>query len=157
MFFFLLKVNFPSKKVGKNGINSNESSLNCLLVLRMTTYTGVLGNQIYALKQAFLSLRTELATALAPIITKIVEFLRDKVIPKVKELIAKWKEMSSGLKVVIGVIGGVLTALGPVLSIVAKVIGLVGKLKEAVSALGGATKSCFIICFVCIITHLPNY
>ena len=102
--------------------------------------TGKLGNEIYALKQAFLSLRTELATALAPIITKIVNFLKDTVIPKVKELIQKWKEMSSGLKVVIGVIGGVLTAIGPVLTIVAKVIGLVGKLKEAVSALGGATK-----------------
>ena len=102
--------------------------------------TGKLGNEIYALKQAFLSLRTELATALAPVITKIVNFLKDTVIPKVKELIQKWKEMSSGLKVVIGVIGGVLTALGPVLTIVAKVIGLVGKLKEAVSALGGATK-----------------
>ena len=49
--------------------------------------TGALGNEIYALKQAFLSLRTELATALAPIITKIVEFLRDKVIPKIKEII----------------------------------------------------------------------
>ena len=102
--------------------------------------TGALGNQIYALKQAFLSLRTELATALAPVITKIVNFLKDTVIPKVKELIAKWKEMSSGLKVIIGVVGGILTAIGPVLTIVAKVIGLVGKLKEAVSALGGATK-----------------
>ena len=76
--------------------------------------TGKLGNEIYALKQAFLSLRTELATALAPVITKIVNFLKDTVIPKVKELIQKWKEMSSGLKVVIGVIGGVLTAIGPV-------------------------------------------
>ena len=37
--------------------------------------TGKLGNEIYALKQAF-SLRTELATALAPIITKIVNFLK---------------------------------------------------------------------------------
>ncbi len=102
--------------------------------------TGALGNQIYALKQAFLSLRTELATALAPIMTKIVNFLKDTVIPKVKELIQKWKEMSSGLKVIIGVIGGILTAIGPIISVVAKVIGLVGKLKEAVSALGGATK-----------------
>ena len=102
--------------------------------------TGKLGNEMYALKQAFLSLRTELATALAPVITKIVNFVKDTVIPKIKELIQKWKEMSSGLKVIIGVIGGILTALGPVLTIVAKVIGLVGKLKEAVSALGGATK-----------------
>jgi len=102
--------------------------------------TGALGNQIYALKQAFLSLRTELATALAPIMTKIVNFLKDTVIPKVKELIQKWKEMSSGLKAIIGVIGGILTAIGPIISVVAKVIGLVGKLKEAVSALGGATK-----------------
>ncbi len=84
--------------------------------------TGKLGNEIYALKQAFLSLRTELATALAPIITKIVNFLKDTVIPKVKELIQKWKEMSSGLKVIIGVIGGILTAIGPVLSIGAKAV-----------------------------------
>ena len=102
--------------------------------------TGALGNQIYALKQAFLSLRTELATALAPVITKIVNFLKDSVIPKVKELIQRWKEMSTGAKAIIGVIGGILTAIGPVLTIVAKVIGLVSKLKEAVSALGGATK-----------------
>ncbi len=102
--------------------------------------TGALGNEVYALKQAFLSLRTEVATALAPIITKIVEFLRDSVIPKVKELIQKWKEMSSSLKVVIGVVGGVLTALGPIISIVAKVITMVMKLKEAVGALGGAMK-----------------
>lgn len=102
--------------------------------------TGALGNEVYALKQAFLSLKTEVATALAPIITKIVEFLRDSVIPKVKELIQKWKEMSSSLKVVIGVVGGVLTALGPIISIVAKVITMVMKLKEAVGALGGAMK-----------------
>ena len=102
--------------------------------------TGALGNEIYALKQAFLSLRTELATALAPIITKIVNFLKDTIIPKVKELIAKWKEMSSGLKTIIGVVGGIITAIGPVISIVAKVIGLVGKLKEAIEAVGGATK-----------------
>ena len=51
--------------------------------------TGALGNQMYALKQACLSLRTELATALAPVITKIVNFLKDTVIPKVKELIQK--------------------------------------------------------------------
>ena len=102
--------------------------------------TGQLGNEMYALKQATLSLRTELATALAPIITKIVNFLKDTVIPKLKEFINKWKEMSTGLKTVIGVVGGIITAIGPLLTIVAKVIGLVTKVKEAIEAVGGAAK-----------------
>ena len=103
--------------------------------------TGALGNEIYALKQAFLSLRTELATALAPTITKIVEFLRDKVIPKIKEIIEKFKGMTTWLKAVIGVVTGLLAALGPVITIVAKVINLVGKLKEVLGTVSEVISS----------------
>ena len=103
--------------------------------------TGALGNEIYALKQAFLSLRTELATALAPIITKIVEFLRDKVIPKIKEIIEKFKGMATWLKAVIGVVTGLLAALGPIITIVAKVISLVGKLKEVLGTVSEVISS----------------
>ena len=103
--------------------------------------TGALGNEIYALKQAFLSLRTELATALAPIITKIVNFLRDTIIPKVKELIAKFKEMSTGLKAFIGIITGLLAAIGPILTIVAKAIQTFSKLKEVLGTVSEAFKA----------------
>lgn len=118
------------KEAEKVGIVSEESA----------EVTGKVGNEIYALKQAFLSLRTELAVALAPCISKIVNYLKDTVIPRLKELIEKWKEMSSGLKKIIGVIAGVLAAIGPILTIGANVISMVMKLKEAVGALGGATK-----------------
>ena len=97
--------------------------------------TGALGNEIYALKQAFLSLKVELATALAPTITKIVNYLKDKVIPKIKELIERFQGMSSWLKGLIGIITGLLAALGPVLTIVAKSITLFGKLKETLGSI----------------------
>ena len=110
--------------------------------------TGALGNEIYALKQAFLSLRTELATALAPIITKVVEFLREKVIPKTKELIQKFNEMSTRMKAIIGVVTAVAAAIGPILSIVAKAITMfmkfkevLGTVSEAFKAVGGAAKA----------------
>ena len=110
--------------------------------------TGALGNEIYALKQAFLSLRTEFATALAPIITKIVEFLREKVIPKIKELIQKFNEMSSKMKALIGVVTAVAAAIGPILTIVAKAITMfmkfkevLGTVSEAFKAVGGAAKA----------------
>ena len=40
--------------------------------------TGALGNSIYSLKQAFLSMRVELATALIPIITKVMRICLPK-------------------------------------------------------------------------------
>ena len=103
--------------------------------------TGALGNEIYALKQAFLSLKTELATALAPTITKIVNYLKDKVIPKLKELIQRFQGMSSWLKGLIGIVSGLLAAIGPVLTIVAKSITIVGKLKEALGSVSKVISS----------------
>ena len=103
--------------------------------------TGALGNEIYALKQAFLSLRTELATALAPVITKIVEFLREKVIPKIKEIIQKFAELSTKMKAFIGIITGLLAAIGPVLTIVAKAIQTFSKLKEVLGTVSEAFKA----------------
>ena len=72
--------------------------------------------------------------ALLPTLTKMVDTLTNKVIPKIKDLIKWWNNLSDGTKKFIKVIGGILVAIGPVLTVIGKIGGAVSSVKKAFDA-----------------------
>src|SRR5574344_629726 len=110
------------------GIVSNEQA----------EIAGEVTDNVSKLKQSFTALKTELAMELVPVFNKIADILREKIIPKIRELINWWSNLSSGIKKMIVVITGLLAAIGPVLTIVGKVVPMLKSVITAFTATKGA-------------------
>lgn len=99
---------------------------------------GEVTDNVTKLKQSFSELKTELAMELVPAFNKVIDVLREKVIPKVREVISWWSNLSSSTKKMVVVITGSLAAIGPFLTIVGKVVPLLKSVVTAFTATKGA-------------------
>lgn len=125
-------------KAEELGIATNEQA----------ALAGQVTDKITDLKMAFNGLALELQDSILPLFMKLMDYITDTVVPKLKELIDYWNNLDGRIKGIILTIGGIITALGPVLLIFGtfgKTLGGlsegVGALKEGFTILGGAFKA----------------
>lgn len=112
------------------GIVSNEDA----------EIAGAFTDKISDLKQAFSSLKFELAKGFLPVLDTVISKVTHSVIPAIKKWIDAWNALSSSTKEFIGIGVMVLASIGPILVIVGKVVPLIFKLKDAFTAVSGAVQ-----------------
>ena len=100
--------------------------------------SGTFNDSLDNLKQSVSALAMSFAATLLPTLEKVINAIREKVIPVVQKLINWWTNLSKGMKVTIGVFLGVVTALGPVLVTVGKLIPVIKTLVTSFTAVKGA-------------------
>ena len=109
-----------------------------LITTEQTEVTGEFENSLKNLKTAANNLSVELAVALVPAMTSVVNIIKDKLIPIVSNMISWWTNLSEGSKKLIVTLVAVAAAIGPILSIVGKVGPLIKGVSIALKAVGAA-------------------
>ncbi len=89
-------------------------------------------------KQAFSSLMIDLAMVVMPTLDRLIESIRDQVIPKLKGWIEAWQNLDDSTKKIVLTIVAVTAAIGPMLTIVGKVGPVIKALIVGFKALGAS-------------------
>lgn len=87
-------------------------------------------------RQAFSSLMIDLSMIVMPTLNRLIEKVRDDVIPRLKGWIEAWNQLEGSTKRVILILTGLVAAVGPVLTIIGRVGPVVQGLALGFKALG---------------------
>lgn len=92
------------------------------------------------LKRSLQGVTYELAVEVVPLITRVLDLIKERLIPAIKSLTEKWRNLSKPTKTIIVSLLGVAAAIGPILIAVGKLIPMIKTITTAIKAMDLANK-----------------
>jgi phage-related minor tail protein len=117
--------------------NLEQDALNLgIITTEEASVAGEFQDAIDRTKLALSSLASDIGAMILPILTSLLETIRDKIIPVVKTWIERWTNLSDGTKTFIISLIGLAAVIGPVLSIIGKVGPILTMISTALKGVG---------------------